>query len=92
MVEGALFVYVDEVAGPARLRRVEGDIPQPNEILYVVEYLIGSGNLFGELPLVDHPAAAEEREHEHLAEQGGSGVHLDGVQGVKELNLVELEY
>ena len=90
LVEGALLLDLDEVLGPAHLG-LEADLAQPHQVLYVVQNLVGGGDLFGELALVQHALASEQREHQHFSQQRRASVHLYRVQRVEELDAVELK-
>lgn len=83
---------VDEVSWASGLRLcVEIDVSDSHQVFDVVEYFVGCGDLFRELAFVDHASSAEEGEDEYVSEECGGGVHFDGVEGVEELDAVELE-
>ena len=41
---------------------------------------------------MDHPPPPEQRKDKYLSKQGGCGMHLDGVQGIEELDAIKLEH
>lgn len=99
VVEGPLLVHMYQVLLLfCRGRFVKINLANLDQILDIVRNLVSGCDLFRELPLVDHPLAPEQRKHKHVAlhiaksyEKRGGGVHFDGMEGVEELDPIELE-
>lgn len=69
MIEGSLLVHMDKILRLLLLvlrLLLERQLPNFYQIFNIIRYLVGSRDLFGKLPLVDHLLPPKEREGKHI--------------------------